>query len=234
MNGQNLTVYDFVVDIVPGALAIVLTLSLLPAEAVNKVDVSQVTVGSSVLIVVFGYFVGHMIQAFASPIDNAVYMNHKGAYPFERALSGAKNGSVKKKFADNIDSFFTSEEGGELRDFEKFKLTQSYLWNNNIGRAQRFQVLYTFLRSMWVLLIGAALLHTLGLIAHLYLDYGLLWTPLQSFVLIFSLAGIGVIIYFRRVKYHDMMVDALIFDFYANILNDEEENDGKTVENRDL
>jgi len=225
MNGQNLTVYDFVVDIVPGALAIVLALSLLPAETVNNINISQVTVGSSVLIVIFGYFIGHVIQAFASPIDNAVYKNHKKGYPFERALNEASEGSIKKKFANNIDSFFLSEESDELQESERFKLTQSYLWNNNIGRAKRFQVLYTFLRSMWVLLIGGALLHTLGLIAHLCLDYGLLWTPLQSLVIIFTLATIGVILYLRRVKYHDMMADALIFDFYANILTDQDEFD---------
>lgn len=223
MNGQKLTVYDFVVDIVPGALAIVLVLSLLPAEVVNAIDISQLTVGSSVLIVVLGYFVGHVVQAFASPIDNTVYKTHKDGYPFERALKEASNGSVKKKFADNIDSFFASEESDEFEEVETFKLTQSYLWNNNIGRAQRFQVLYTFLRSMWVLLVGGALLHTLGLITLLCLDYEMMWTPLQSLVIIASLAGIGVITYLRRVKYHEMMVDALIFDFYANVLTEQDE-----------
>lgn len=73
--------------------------------------------------------------------------------------------------------------------------------NNNIGRAQRFQVLYTFLRSMWVLLIGGALLHGLGLIAFWCVGYNVLWTPLQSSVIIISLAGIDVITYLRRVKY---------------------------------
>lgn len=222
MNGQSLTVYDFVVDIVPGALAIVLALSLLPAATVNGINISEVTVGSSVLIVVFGYFVGHVIQGVASPIDDAVYNKYNDSYPFERALEEASSDSVEEKFADEIDLFFASEEDDEFRGFERFKLTQSYLWNNNIGRARRFQVLYTFLRSIWVLLIAGALLHILGLIALLCLDYGLLWTPLQSFTISVLLAITGFITYRRRLKYHEEMADALIFDFYANVLTDQD------------
>lgn len=150
MNGQNLTVYDFVVDLIPGVFSILLALSLLPAESVKGVAVSNLTVGSSVLIVVLGYFVGHLVQAVASPVDNWVYFLRRDEYPFERALDEAQSGSVEALFSENIEAFFVPDktEFEGLTEYEVFKLTQSYLWNNNVGRAQRFQVLYTFLRSM--------------------------------------------------------------------------------------
>lgn len=221
MNTQSLTIYDFIVDIVPGALAILLFLSLLPADVVAGWDIADITVGSSILVIVLGYFVGHLLQAIASPIDNWVYFSCHDEYPFEEALQNASNDSVEGRFLDNVDSFFTidSEESDEFSGLERFKLTQSYLWNNDIGRAQRFQILYSFLRSMWVLLILGAFLHLLVLVVRFGWGYQLLWTPLQSGVIIVALALAGIGSYLRRVQYHKMMVDTLIHDFYANVLS---------------
>ncbi|MDG5760492.1 hypothetical protein QA600_14215 [Natronococcus sp. A-GB1] len=224
MNGQNLTVYDFVVDLIPGVFAILLALSLLPAESIDGIDITEVTVGSSVLVIVLGYFVGHLVQAVASPIDNWVYFLWREDYPFEKSLEEARSGSVEDRFDENIQMFFDSDDvdTDDLKEYEMFKLTQSYLWNNNIGRAQRFQVLYSFLRSMWILLLAGAVLHGLGLFASEYGEYQLVWSPLQSIVIVVTLGVSGVIAYLRRLKYQGMMVDALIFDFYANVLSQEE------------
>lgn len=223
MNSQNLTIYDFVVDIVPGALAILVFLSLLPIDVVAGLDIADITVGSSILVIVLGYFIGHLIQAVASPIDNWVYFLRRDEYPFEKTLQEASSDSVEERFSDNVDAFFEleTEEPDNLTGIERFTLTQSYLWNNNIGRAQRFQILYSFLRSMWVLSVLGALLHLLGLIAMYGWGYALMWTPLQSGLIIaaLSLAGIGS--YLRRIQYHEMMAGALIFDFYANVLSQE-------------
>lgn len=221
MNSQSLTVYDFIVDIIPGAIAILLFLSLLPADVVAGLNVASITVGSSILVIVLGYFVGHLLQATASPIDDWVYFYYHDEYPFEEALQEASDGSVEGRFSDNIDSFFAldPEQSDELSGTERFKLTQSYLWNNEIGRAQRFQVLYSFFRSIWVLFGLGAVLHLLGLAAMFGWDYQLLWTPFQSGVIIAALTLVGIGSYLRRVQYHEMMVDALIYDFYANVLS---------------
>ena len=224
MNGYNLTLYDFVVDIIPGVFAILLGLSLLPAGSIAAINIAEVTVGTSVLIVVLGYFVGHLVQAVASRVDRCIYFLRRDEYPFEQAIAEAKSDSVEDKFSDMIDSFFGEGNGenDELSGYERFKLTQSYLWNNNIGRSQRFQILYTFLRSMWVLLVLGAILHLLGLIALLWLDYSLVWTPVQSGMIIVVLTVFGILAYLRRLKYHNMMIDALIYDFYANILTQQD------------
>lgn len=224
MSGYNLTLYDFVVDIVPGVFAILLGLSLLPARTISAVNLAELTVGTSVLIVVIGYFMGHLVQAVASRVDEWVYFWRRDEYPFEKAIAEARSDSVEDKFSSMIDSFF-GDRNGENEDFsgyERFKLTQSYLWSNNIGRSQRFQILYTFLRSMWVLLFFGAVLHLMGLVALLWLDYSLVWTPMQSGIIIVVLAVSGVLAYLRRLKYHNMMIEALIYDFYANILSQQD------------
>ncbi|MDL0135672.1 hypothetical protein PNP85_02715 [Halobacterium salinarum] len=230
MNGHNLTVYDFVVDLIPGVLAILIVVSLLPAETIGGLDLAEMTVGSSALIVVLGYFVGHLVQAVASPIDKKVYIWRQDHYPFEQALAEARDDSVEERFDENIERFFSLDSDGSdgLNDYEVFKLTQSYLWNNDIGRAQRFQVLYTFLRSVWVLSVAGAVLHLLGLVASECTGYQLVWSPLQSTVIIGVLVVAAGIAYLRRVKYHKMMADALIFDFYANVLGQEDDREAAT------
>lgn len=224
MNGYNLSVYDFLVDLVPGVITILLAVSLLPTESIEGVDIAEVTVGSSVLIVVLGYVVGQLVQAVASLIDKQVYFLRREEYPFEQVLEEAPSDSVEEQFAESIEAFFVPDEAetNDLEGYEAFKLTQSYLWNHNIGRGQRFQVLYTFLRSMWVILIAGAGLHFLGLLAVESGEYQLVWTSLQSTVIIVVLGVSGIIAYLRRLKYQNMMVDALIFDFYANVLTQED------------
>jgi hypothetical protein len=222
MNTQNLTIYDFVVDLIPGLIAILLFTSLLPTRVVDELNITDITLGSSLLVIVIGYFVGHLIQAVASPIDNWVYLRWRDDYPFEEALKQAEENSVKGRFKDSVDSFFAldADNPDKLNGFERFKLTQSYVWNNNIGRAKRFQILYTFLRSMWVLLVVGALLHLIALIATYRVGYSLLWTPLQSGVIIVVLFLAGCVSLWRRIQYHDEMAEALIFDFHANVLSD--------------
>ena len=221
MTIQKLTIYDFVVDIVPGAIAILLFISLLPVDVIDEFNIADITLGSSLLVIVLGYFVGHLIQAVASPIDDWVYLSRRDDYPFEETLKEAKEDSVESRFKNSIDPFFAldADDPAELNGIERFKLTQSYLWNNNIGRAQRFQTLYSFLRSMWVLLVAGALLHLIALVAMFCVGYPILWTPLQSGLIIVILLLSGIASYWRRVQYHKEMVDALIFDFYSNVLS---------------
>jgi hypothetical protein len=222
MKTQNLTIYDFIVDLIPGTIAILLFISLLPVNIIEKVNIADITLGSSLLVIVLGYFIGHLIQAVASPIDDCVYQRRHDDYPFEEALKEVEKDSVQNRFKDSIDSFFAldADDPAELNSTDRFKLTQSYLWNNNIGRTQRFQILYSFLRSMWVLLVAGALLHLIALVGMFCVGYPLLWTPLQSVVIIVILLLSGIASYWRREQYHEEMANALIFDFYANVLSD--------------
>lgn len=219
MNGTNLSVYDFIVDIIPGVFAVLLVLSVLPASVVGGLGVTDLTLGSSVLIVVFGYFVGHLVQAVASPVDDWVYFRRHDGYPFERKLAEADDDSVPDRFKEHVDPFFAVDPGEEFVGGERFKLTQSYLWNHDLGRAQRFQVLYTFLRSMWMLLIVGAVLHIVAAVVAAGTGHELVWTLVQSVVIVVGLVVTGVVSYWRRLHYQEMMVDALIYDLYANVLS---------------
>lgn len=94
MNGQNLSVYDFIVDIIPGVIAVLLVLSVLPAGVVGGIGLTDVTLGLSVLIIVFGHFIGHLVQAVTSAVNDRVYFWRRVVYPFEEKLVEAVAGSV--------------------------------------------------------------------------------------------------------------------------------------------
>lgn len=227
MNQQNLSIYDFIVDVIPGSIGILLTISLLPAKYSGQFGFGDLSLGSSILIIVVGYLVGHLIQAVASPIDRCVYFRFNDRYPFEEILREAENRgdwSVEKEFSENIEMFFrtNSDDAANLSGYETFQLTQSYLWNHNIGRARRFQILYTFLRSVWVILAFGAIAYITAAVAQIWGFYQLVWTPLQTLLIILGITIGSIISFSRRVKYHKIMAKSLVFDFYANVLSEGE------------
>jgi hypothetical protein len=228
MNQQNLTIYDFIVDVIPGAVAILLAVSVLPSKYLEDLSFSNLSLGSSILIIVLGYLIGHLIQAIASPVDRWVYFKHNDKYPFEAALEeveDADNESVEKRFAKHVEGFFEDDGANTLKlnESDIFQLTQSYLWNHDIGRARRFQILYTFLRSIWVTLAIGAGVHLIAAVASYLCVYQLIWTATQSAIIILGLVVGAIISYKRRVKYHIQMANSLIFDFYANVTSNRDE-----------
>jgi|GEM_PF-3751131 len=228
MNQQNLTIYDEIVDIIPGTVAILLAISVLPADYIGDFGVNNLTLGSGLLIIVGGYLMGHLVQAVASPIDEWVYFQHHENYPFEAVLQEAREedgSSVEKRFDENIEEFFegSGDDAAELNGFEIFRLTQSYLWNHDIGRARRFQILYTFLRSIWVIFALGAGVHLVAAVAEHCGGYELVWSLRQSGLIVVGLSVGAVISYRRRLKYHAEMANSLVFDFYANVLSSNEE-----------
>lgn len=217
MTVEKLTIYDFVVDLTSGVVAIILAWTLLPAGMIEGFELAEVTLGSGLLVVVVGYFVGHLVQGVASPIDTWVYFLRRDEYPFEARFKEVEEGTVEAFYLEEVDSFF----GGGVNGFsalELFKLTQSYLWTHGFSLAQRFQILYTFFRSMWVLLAAGAVVHSIALAGAVWWGYPLYWSVEQSVVFILVLIGGCLVSYRRRLKFHFRMVDAMIFDFCADVV----------------
>ena len=223
MSAQNLSVYDFVVDIIPGVAAIILLFSVARSETLRQLGPEYLTVGSGFLVVIIGYFIGHVIQALASPIDLKVYFRYHEDFPFEDVLKTAdERDGVINGFDERAELFFQPTDE-IVSDSELFELIQSYLWNHEIGRSKRFQTLYTFLRSMWVLLALGGVVHLLALGTKVLVTYPLYWSVGESLLIIVGLFVLSYVSYKRRVKYHRRMARSMIFDFQANVLSQAED-----------
>ncbi|MGQ3331247.1 hypothetical protein [Halorubrum sp. FL23] len=176
------------------------------------------------IILIISYVLGHLTQAVASPIDEwfirrePFYAENAGLpYPFEHKLNqvDTDGGSVTHKVKTGLDEFFDPGLSG----YELFFATQSYLWNNDIGRMRRFQTLYTLFRSLYFLLVVGGVLHWVGLIASVCGVYQSTWSPIELGILGGILLILAGIMYRRRVRFHKEMAKMMIFDFYANVLS---------------
>ena len=140
MSAQNLSVYDFVVDVIPGVVAIGLLFSVAPAETLGQLSREQLTVGSGFIVVITGYFIGHVIQALASPIDLRVYSRYHEMFPFEGALETAdEQDRVINDFDERAKQFLQPSDE-EVSNSEFFELLQSAVLNSDrICRYRRFR-----------------------------------------------------------------------------------------------
>lgn len=231
---RQFTLYDLVADVTPGAVAIAVFVTTLPDEHILLTELPDIGVLGGVTFIVFAYVVGQLLQAISSPIDTRLAKRWGYAYPFEDEMSGEpvepseenneedqqslEEVSVNQKFGSEIHDYF----GARFDNTDLFFLTQSRLWNEDIGRMRRFQVLYTFFRSLWVIFALGTILHMIILGAGLCGLYDPLWEPLGS---VMWIAGFGVstwLAYKRRRKMHEKMAKTMVVDFYANILAKED------------
>jgi len=228
MAANRFSLYDFFVDIVPGAAALLIFFSLLPAQYDVLRVMSNTSLLSGVAFLIVSYVLGHLVQAIASPVDRRftawepwIAESSGLPYPFEYRLNnpGSTNApAVTKAVKNELDGFFDSALSG----YELFFATQSYLWHNDIGRMKRFQRLYTHFRGIYVLLCIGGILHLLGLVLSIANIYQSIWTRSELGILGVSLVGLAGIIYWRRVRFHKEMAKAMIFDFYSNVLSQDD------------
>lgn len=223
---SQFSAYDFIADVTPGAVAIGLSLTLLPEGHFILDEIQEVGVATGLTFVIFAYVVGHLVQAIASPIDT-YWAKYRGfAYPFEDELSEKDSDSpsddegsldqvsINKNFSSEVEAHFS----GDFSSTDLFFLTQSRLWNENIGRMRRFQVLYTFFRSLWVVFAIGTALHILMAVASWFEHYNPFLGIETSIVLITGLTIAALLSYYRRKKMHKKMAKTMVVDFYANIL----------------
>lgn len=227
MAARKFTLYDFFVDLVPGAVALLILFSLLPARYNIINTASQAGFLSGAIFLITSYVLGHLTQAVASPIDRRFtsrepwFAKDAGLpYPFEHQLEQAdeeEGTTVRKEVKEGLGDFFDTELSGN----ELFFATQSYLWNNDIGRMRRFQILYTLFRGLYLLFFAAGILHLIIIVAVKTRVYQSIWSLWELGVLGFILVGLSGIAYRRRVRFHKEMAMAMIFDFYTNVLREE-------------
>jgi hypothetical protein len=87
---------------------------------------------------------------------------------------------------------------------------------------KRFQRVYTLFRGIYVLLFTGGILHLIGLAVAMVGFYQSIWTPVELGTLGVSLLVLAGITYWRRVRFHKEMSKAMIFDFYANVLSQDD------------
>lgn len=220
MVAQQFSVYDFIVDIIPGGVAIILIISILPESYATFGALPDSGLLQSSIFLVLSYPIGHLVQAVASPVDTWLAKRKNRAYPFEDQLTLARRDKASNKttvrsiFLDGLRDYF----GDEIKDEELFYAVQSYLLNNDIGQMKRFQFLYTFFRSLWVLFFGALIIHLLALIGSMTHLYNSIWKPDELMIISGLLLAASWLSYQRRVKFHKRMTKAMIFDFYTSEL----------------
>lgn len=226
MSTRSFSVYDFVVDIIPGALTLVLIASLLPADYTAIDRITEIGIFEGTLFLLVSYILGHLVQSVASPIDSWwmkrefqlwKIAKENRLYPFENLLAKAREDDdyvAANQFLNRKGDFFDNDlSGGEL-----FSATQSYLWNHDIGRMRRFQVLYTLFRSLWILFLTGTGLYLIALLAEGKESYQTVWNFSELLIICLLLGVSTVLAYLRRVKFHSEMAKAMVFDFYANVL----------------
>lgn len=223
VTAKQFSVYDFLVDLIPGIIVIVVCFSLLPYSYIVGI-VGNASVFQGVLLLGVGYVLGQILQAVASPIDSwyTRYRGHK--YPFEERVSKAREQdetTVGTEFLRLCTEKFTTTHPDTKTEFtppdkELFGLTQSYLFDNNIGRFHRFQVTYTLFRSLWVVFVFGGIAHILIGIATLYIIELSNWPIGSSLAVALISIGLGYICYLRRLKYQNLMADSMITDFYTH------------------
>jgi hypothetical protein len=232
---NQFTLYDLIADVTPGGVTIAISISLLPDGHFLLTRLGEVGVFGGITFVIFAYVAGHLLQAVASPIDTKLAKNRGYAYPFEDEISQNKDqgvelsdseekkqntiteASINEKFSSEIHDHF----GAKFNNTDLFFLTQSQLWNEDIGRAKRFQVLYTLFRSLWVIFTIGVILHLVILVTGLCGLYNPIWEPSGSLLFIAGFMISAWLSYRRRRKMHKIMARTMIIDFYANILSEE-------------
>lgn len=223
MTNLNFTLYDSFVDVIPGVIALLLILPLLPETGQLNVILDGGLV-IAMLVLIAGYIIGHFLQGFASWTDSSVRLRIVSKlnidaetltilYPFEEELENMdEDSAVYSGFMEAKNELFDAA----LTDGDLFRAVQSYLWNYDIGRMRRFQTLYTFFRSLWVLLfLGAIVYGFFSILSCLGI-----YTPIVDgrYLGLLSIVLLGGAIgaYLRRVRFHREMARAMIYDVYTH------------------
>lgn len=227
---RNFSPWDFIADVVPGVTLLVLVASLLPASATDPV-LSALGSGIGFLFValVVGYVVGLVLQEVSRRLDKRV-MERVGAEesPYVAEVQQGKTDlennerTLRRDYFVGAQLFFDADGVAEYdripKRFDEYRLrtlTQSHLLNNDIGRMQRFQMLFVLMRSLYVTFavtgLGYAAL-TASSVAGLYAGrWSLVTTALFGAVL----AVLAVVAYNQRLFYKQVMAKTMIRDFYA-------------------
>jgi len=224
---QNLSLYDFLTDFIPGATLLLYLYLIIPIE--DLVTVEQTS------ILLFGFFVaafvlGHMLQwlreviesesnTFAATMDNVRAENGDIDPSDVDENSTLEITPVHHDFLEKTNEVFELEDG--FSDRERFRLVETYLETRPYQRTFRFRRLLSFYRSMFVATIIGLLAALLGLAGNLC-GVG----PFRGYSILLPLLAISVLLlisfYNRRSEFEEAYVSYAIREFYLDQILQEE------------
>lgn len=151
------TLWDFLVDVIPGAIAILLVASILPSPYISPIieQVMPLGFGGIFLIIVLSYVSGWMIQGASRYVDRPVVKLLDFPRPIRTQLDQARadqehdHHSLRRRYLEGAQVFFDDTNAEDYTETKQHfddvtlrNLTQSYLLDNEIGRMHRFHMLY--------------------------------------------------------------------------------------------
>lgn len=193
--------------------------------------------GIAFLFLVGGYIAGSILQEVSRRVDEYICGLDNNFEPFERLQvftnrmdrvegGGKPEYDYDEQFWKGSQSFFKNKDYSEidsnqlLGHRELFELTQSHLLNNSVGQMYRFQILYHFFRSVYILLSFTAIFYFLSFVLLLMNNASVeLAIPYLALSIIFLFAG--VVGYNQRKFFETRMAEVMIVDFTSNVLSGE-------------
>jgi len=224
---QNLSLYDFLTDFIPGATLLLYLYLTIPIE--DLVTVEQTS------ILLFGLFVaafvlGHMIQWLREVIESesntftATMDNVRAENGDIDSTDVDKNSSlditqIHHDFLDKTNELFNLENG--FNDRERFRLVETYLETRPYQRTFRFRRLLSFYRSMFVTTIIGSLAVLIGIASNL-IGIG----QFRGYSILLPLLALSVLLpisfYNRRSEFEEAYVSYAIREFYLDQVIQEE------------
>lgn len=230
MRYAQITFWDFIVDVVPGATAILLGTTLLSDCSINRL-LPHLSVGlaGSLAGLIVSYVVGTVIQDVARRVDARLNSNYSVKRQFKARMDEASDDdhrTIRRRFFHGALLFFDDTDAESYEDiddridvYQLFDMVQSYLLDGNVGRLYRFMLLMHFFRSLYVIFLFFAAGHLLVSLGGLFGMYSpvLGWTG--SLIMAVPLAGTAVLCYQERNFFQGEMIDSMISDFYSTVLS---------------
>lgn len=227
---QNFSPWDFIVDVVPGVTLLVLVTSLFPASATDPILTALGSgIGFLFVALVVGYVVGLVLQEASRRLDRKVIDRVSAEKsPFMAELSQARTDrknnhqTLRRQFLEGAQLFFDAdgvEEYDQIpKKFDDYRLralTQSHLLNNDIGRTQRFHMLFVLMRSLYVTFAATGLGYVALTVGNAASLYGGRWSLVATTGLAAVLVVLAFVAYNQRLFYKEVMAKSMIRDFYA-------------------
>lgn len=241
MNQSNptarFTFWDFLVDVIPGFVALFLVGTVLPRPYLLRQlrGIPNLSIVGVFTFLVGGYVIGWIVQSLSRQVDTRImeWVGHTKLMKKYREESDdardADEWCFERRFFEGAQVFF-DHNGAD--DYDRItntfdartlqNLTQSYVRDNEIGRMYRFKVLYKFNRSLYFLFGLGAVIH--ALLGLLQIVPNVEYVPALGTV---ESIGLGVFLllgcwetYGMRKYLETSMVKSMMGDFYTAELID--------------
>jgi hypothetical protein len=173
MNNVKFRLWDFLANVIPGAIFLVFVSLLLPSSLFSSLIVFADGVLGFFLFLVISYVLGLNFQWLSRILNK----NLRGTclesedYFRDYLKSGILSESeddTRQKFFLEAQKYFWDEEfvSEDLQEddgwyYELRSLTEAHLYDNDIGKSKKFHMLYVMMRSLSLVFLSIAILNLL-------------------------------------------------------------------------